>query len=535
MKKRLIVILTILIVIGLAFGIYLKKRADYLNETASYILGSDTEEVKVLNKDQEETTLIRGREVQVKIHRDSEIDGVEYREFVFEEETYYGLPEIFCEKAEDCVYEKSVYVQTPQELRLPGSAEILGRLRAKEELEVLGYSGMREDGSVEAYLVKAAGQEVLMKNDDTHVRREFVDLSYDPNRYDSVSMNGGAASTAAYYPKDKNFTPKTLMPEVVKSLYINAGTIGSVDDYMAIASMSGINAFVIDIKDTNILSYRSPVVEKYAPSSAPCVNDFETYQSVVKKLHDNGYYTIGRITVFKDPAFAADHPETVILQNGDFYRYNGSYWPSIFSREVWEYNVSLAKEAVEMCGFDEIQFDYVRSPEVVPQGADMHNEYGETRVEAITGFIRYAADVLHEAGAYVSIDVFGETSGGYVTAYGQYWPTISNAADVISAMPYPDHFSEGSYGLPQPWKQPYELMYYWGSDAAARQKETYEPARVRTWIQVYDSIVDGTPYDASMVAAQIRGLTDAGVLDGYITWNAAASVARYDNVRSAFN
>ena len=38
--------------------------------------------------------------------------------------------------------------------------------------------------------------------------------------------------------------------------------------------------------------------------------------------------------------------------------------------------------------------------------------------------MQYAADRLHEAGVYVSADVFGECAEKYVTAYGQYLSLI---------------------------------------------------------------------------------------------------------------
>ena len=89
-------------------------------------------------------------------------------------------------------------------------------------------------------------------------------------------------------------------------------------------------------------------------------------------------------------------------------------------------------------------------------------------------------------GVYVSADVFGETSGSYVTAYGQYWPAISNVVDVISGMPYPDHFAQN--GTYRPWEHPYETLLDWAKNAAKRQTETPSPAIVRTWIQAYDAI-----------------------------------------------
>lgn len=67
---------------------------------------------------------------------------------------------------------------------------------------------------------------------------------------------------------------------------------------------------------------------------------------------------------------------------------------------------------------------------------------------------------LHEAGVYVSADVFGECAEKYVTAYGQYWAAISGVVDAISAMPYPDHYAASGSWLP--WEHPYETMKTFG-------------------------------------------------------------------------
>ena len=50
-------------------------------------------------------------------------------------------------------------------------------------------------------------------------------------------------------------------------------------------------------------------------------------------------------------------------------------------KEVWDYNVKIAKQAVKM-GFQEIQFDYVRFPEGFEKRDDEltygHGDYGKT-------------------------------------------------------------------------------------------------------------------------------------------------------------
>jgi hypothetical protein len=156
--------------------------------------------------------------------------------------------------------------------------------------------------------------------------------------------------------------------------------------------------------------------------------------------------------------------------------------------------------------------------------------------QAINRFLMYARDELHERGVYLSCDVFGETSNDYVAAYGQYWPMMSNIADVMSAMPYPDHFDTHAYGIEQPvWTVPYELLSSWGSYVNQRQQETPSPAKVRTWLQGYDTYwkYPNVEYTAEKISEQIEGLYSAGLNDGYMVWNAPSELWRYQSYASA--
>ena len=142
-------------------------------------------------------------------------------------------------------------------------------------------------------------------------------------------------------------------------------------------------------------------------------------------------------------------------------------------------------------------------------------------------------------GASVSIDVFGESANpGYTTAYGQYWPALSNIADVMCGMPYPDHFPDGFYGISKPWNHPYELLLAWGKRVQGRQAATPNPAKVRTWIQAYHVMKhvdpEGIDYNAENLEKEIRGLFAAGLKDGYITWLSSSSLKRYTEQAPAF-
>jgi hypothetical protein len=284
-------------------------------------------------------------------------------------------------------------------------------------------------------------------------------------------------------------------------------------------------------------------MKEYSPTAySKPANSFDDYKKAIKKIKDAGIYVVGRIVTFKDSYYVKDNPDSAITstETGKPYLHNNSYWPSPFVRRVWEYNVKLAVDAIKEMGFNEIQFDYMRFPDktsnIEKQGlVDMKNKYKESKSQALQTFLMYATDQIHKVGAYVSVDVFGETSNPYVTAYGQYWPAISNVIDVISAMPYPDHFNAGQFGLATPWTQPYNLMKMWATQASERQEEIPTPAIARTWIQAYDAIKSPyNEYGSKEIQAQIKGLVDGGLTGGFITWNSGSSLEKYYEIATGW-
>jgi len=188
-------------------------------------------------------------------------------------------------------------------------------------------------------------------------------------------------------------------------------------------------------------------------------------------------------------------------------------------------------------GFDEIQFDYVRFPEdayemSLDKHTDFRNTYGESKAQAIQNFCFYAADQIHEAGAYFSVDVFGECSNGYVTAYGQYWPAISNVVDAISSMPYTDHF-----GSADTWSQPKAIMKTWAKGAAKEQKKIPTPAAARTWITGYNTPfwAPQVVYDKKKLKQQVDALYEAGLDGGFIPWHSASPANTYKMYRGIWD
>ena len=412
-------------------------------------------------------------------------------------------------------------------------------------LTVTGFDGLDENGEVLRWAVSCDRGEGYIDGENVRLTAEEAAVQYNDTLYAlhasrGDAWGGGDATGLDYYPTEKPAFTDNVMPDEVRALYLNGSAIQYADSYIRLAQGTGINAFVVDIVDGTAVSYASPVMQQYSPSAYAAAQDtMEGFKANVQKLRDAGYYVIGRITVFNDAHLAADHPEYVISDlNGTPLKISSMYWPSAYNRTVWQYKVELALEAAAL-GFNEIQFDYIRFPDGAYKyeqagTIDYKNTYGESKAQAVQRFLIYAAQRLHDAGYYISGDVFGECANAYVTACGQYWPAISSVVDAISGMPYPDHYSaQGDY---KPWEHPYTTVHNFGESAMARQSETASPGAVRTWIQCYNAIREPyNHYGAAELADEVRALRDAGCTGGFMTWNGASDIDKYAEVISALS
>lgn len=482
-------------------------------------------------------------------------ENLTYNNIIIDNKEYYVNQESLVSKKNEVVQEKEIYTRSATSIiNSKDNIKINGLAKKGEKLEVIGYDYINEDGEVNLYKVKNDdAKEGYVYGKYMVTTEEEAQKNYNSEVYDKIHGNiknlygGGEAIKLDFYPNEKPKFKDNVMPDSIYALYLSSSKtiIENIDDYIEFAKDTKINAFVIDIKDNQVPAYPAETFRELSPTNyEKAINSYESYKEAIEKVKKAGFYVIGRITVFKDSYYVKDNSNSAIIDKNTNkpYLHNGSYWPSAYDRDVWYFNVTLAKESVEKLGFNEINFDYVRFPDrmnSIKDKIDLKNIYNEDKVEAIQRFVQYAKDSLHSINTYISIDVFGEsTNSTYTTAYGQYWPAISNEADVICGMPYPDHFAAGSYGIPKPWNNPYLLMKYWGSYANDRQQEIPTPAIARTWIQAYDVMkyVDsnGISYNAKEVEEEIRGLYESGLNGGYITWLSNSSLAKYNKQKEAF-
>ena len=518
----------------------LGKGKDIINKEAMYLASSD-KVVKLYIQDddgnlKEDKDLVRG--TKVSSYKDTITkDNKSYTKIDYDKSIYYVDSGSLVKDAKSAVLEKVKYVRTSVTVyQNSEDSKIESFIKKGNKIDVTDYDKLLEDGSVNMYKIKNDNTEgwvygKYLVNDEETANEVYNENSvYDTHKdrkYGLRELYGGKASTLDYYPYERVEFENNKLLKSAKAMYLNAGTIGSIDSYLKIAKENGVNAIVVDIKD-GALAYSSEVAKEISPTAyKTAINDNSLYKAAIDKIKEAGIHAIGRIVVFNDTHYAKDHPEDCINSTG---------WPSAYSRNVWYYNVELAKEAAREMGFNEIQFDYVRFPEnaynLSVAKADFKNKYDEEKAEAVQNFLFYATDQIHKEGIYLSVDVFGECSSEYVTAYGQYWPAISNIVDAISSMPYTDHFGRSV----DTWTNAYQTVNNWAKGASARQKEIPTPAVARTWITAYD-----TPYwnpkviyNASKIEDQVRALYDAGLDGGFITWNSASSLAKYEQIKSAF-
>ena len=546
--KRVVIAIVILLTIMLGIKIVLDLTKEVV-VFKDFYLSSDTNQITLYTFDEENEimteidTMYRGNKVKSN-QKNKLIGDINYTEIRVDENVYYVLDNVLVSSQNEVVKEEIKYVRTSVTVyENETESKIQSFIKKGNKLDIIGYDHLDEEGYVNMYKIKKddiegwvyakylvdtfeKAKENYNENGvyDTHKDRKF-----------SYELYGGKASTLDYYPYEKvEFKDNPLLKNA-KSMYLNGSSqvISNVDKYLEIAISSGVNAMVVDIKD-GALAYPSEVAKTYTITGYnSAMNKLEVYQNAVKKIKDAGIYVIGRIVVFNDVHYGKDHPEDCIKSSA-----SSQLWPSAYSRGAWEYNVELAKQAIDLMGFNEIQFDYVRFPEAAynmskSSSTDFKNLYNEEKAETIHNFLMYATDEIHIKNAYLSVDVFGECSSTYVTSYGQYWPAISNIVDVVSSMPYTDHFDRNNSVY---WTNPYKTVYNWAKGAATRQTEIPTPAVARTWITAYD-----TPhwnptviYDASKISDQAQALVDAGLTGGFITWHSASSLYKYNQIKSAF-
>jgi hypothetical protein len=312
-----------------------------------------------------------------------------------------------------------------------------------------------------------------------------------------------------------------LTPLQVKGLYLTVYGIASKklrEAALETLKANNMNALVIDVKgDRGFIPFKVdlPLAAEVGAQKVILIKDMP---ALIKGLKEQGVYLIARIVVFKDDPLAAAKPQWAVRTKGGgvFKDRERLRWVDPFKREVWDYNIAIARIAAQM-GFDEIQFDYVRCPDNRGVAFSQPSNQ-ETRTQAITGFLTAAHQALTPYNVMVAADIFGYVLWNLDdTGIGQKIDQALQAVDIVSPMLYPSGFHLGIPNYRNPIKNPYEIVYL--TLKRAQERTGASPLRFRPWLQVFrDYAFHLGDFGEERIQLQIKAADKFGA-SGWMFWN----------------
>jgi hypothetical protein len=352
----------------------------------------------------------------------------------------------------------------------------------------------------------------------------------------------GAAHAQAPVGPHARSRPDDPAPPVIRGIYVNAYAAGNSitrNRLLALTDSTEINTWVVDVKDEDGVRYPSALPLAVQATHVPSIPVHD-----LRALHDtlaaHGIHAIARIVVFKDPRLSRAHPDWSIRnpQGGLWRDKVGNTWVNPWDRRVWDYDISIAQEAVR-AGFREIQFDYVRFPEAYKSlPTQVFPTAVGKKADAITGFLELAGQRLHPMGAAITADVFGLTMNDPLdVGIGQQWERVSSTVDHVLPMVYPSHyFPTHLPGIHRPNRMPYETVFTSVGEGVVRNRRLevagVRPARIVPWLQAFTATWNDRAfkYGPAQAKAQIQAVYDLG-LEDWIFWNPNS---HYDAVAAGF-
>lgn len=323
-------------------------------------------------------------------------------------------------------------------------------------------------------------------------------------------------------------------PDAVRGIYVTGNSAGGsrFNNLVDFVDQTELNSMVIDVKEDNGNLTFTP--EEGSPYEDMASNMIQNPEKMMETLEEKEIYPIARVVVFKDSVLAKKRPDLSFKKNGQVWVNNkGEAFVNPFQKEVWEYNVEVAKMAAQM-GFQEIQFDYVRFPEGF-ETRDQELDYSlgdykdsemddvQKRVQAVTDFVEYARNELSNYDVDVSVDIFGYAATiEEAPGIGQNFSKISENVDIISSMIYPSHWTS-YFGIEKPDTEPYKLVDEYAKMENKVLGALEEPPVSRPWLQDFEApwLYSGATkqYGKAEVEAQIKALYENGINE-FLLWNA---------------
>jgi hypothetical protein len=302
----------------------------------------------------------------------------------------------------------------------------------------------------------------------------------------------------------------------IRGIHLTANMAGSNKQSNALINLlktTELNTVVIDLKETEGIVFINGV--KPAMENKIFSNIIPNLESLMSQLKKNNIYSIARIVAFRDNVMPRKKSALAIKnQSGGLWTDKaGITWLDPYNRDSWDYIIQIAERAADI-GFDEIQFDYIRFPTdgdlSLAKYSKAHSNSAASN--AIIGFLKEANIRLRAKNVKISIDVFGLTTTSDDIGIGQKLTEMAQWVDYISPMVYPSHYAAGTYGVKEPNKAPYKIVY----ESMKGAVKKIPAAKLRPWLQ--DFTIFGYKYGKDHVRAQIQACYDNNI-GSWLLWN----------------
>ena len=307
-------------------------------------------------------------------------------------------------------------------------------------------------------------------------------------------------------------------PENIKAIYLpsHSFTDRKISEFTHYARLTGLNAVVLHVKDPyGKIRWKS---NNQLAQKMGAIASNGMVEHTLRRLKKQGFWCIAKLDVFADHLLVYNNPYMGILDirtGGPWNDKNGLYWANPYNRKVWEYNIALCQELVDL-GFDEIQFDYIRFPSDGDLSVTNYPFKPDnlTRTESIGKFLETAYKQLKPTGVTISVDVFGFVAWKTEDfGVGQQIEAMAPHVDVFCPMFYPSHFPTGFLGRQNPAESPLEIM-----ELSTKRMQKRTEKKIRPWIQ-------GFWYSPEDINAQIDGLSRAHT-NSWSVWNPSGNYSK---------
>ncbi len=296
-------------------------------------------------------------------------------------------------------------------------------------------------------------------------------------------------------------------------VYLSASSVGREkffnDTVASLKSVSG-SALVFDVKGGVVMFH----------SAAPMANDIGLVNPqydlpvIIKKLHDNGIYVIGRFVAIKDYGLTSKLPDTRMKDPAGKYVLSET-WVDPSNDDAIQYNMEVLCE-LAAAGIDEVNLDYIRFS--TAQVGALRVYSGKEKADRVEKFIKASRETINRCGPNTKLGlstyaILGWNYDVNVETLGQDVVRFAPLVDVISPMAYPATFTSPEYYIPgkNAGTRMYSLVYRTLTGYAKILGEEHAK-KIRPWIQGY-SVVSKDVLD------QVQAVYDAGFC-GYTLWNA---------------